>query len=346
LPAAGSPLDTQSSPPKGNSGGRIPVSFSSLLSQLKLPVDSLSASIVSFAQFFSLPLNPALLANIRRQTISGSSDPGAPLPGGHAGGIAGENSGPASREALSLACIAALDKGVELSAESLARYARMISGRNPPAPVDADGKGDAGENQEAGPGPDNDNFPADGEAGQSSGGGESPEGGRSHGRSLSKSHGRSPSGNGDGSPETLRELALQAEAGTPLLGLLNRLPGKNGKRWLVIPIPLEDGGTRFPVTLRLLFSPCTGVSAGMPGEVEQMSLEINGDRRRWLFSYRPGSILQAALWPETEPGERAGLEQELAVSLGLSPGQVRITGWDPLFAPDCRNDLFSVREEV
>jgi hypothetical protein len=77
-----------------------------------------------------------------------------------------------------------------------------------------------------------------------------------------------------------------------------------------------------------------------------MSLEINGERRRWFFSYRPGSILQAALWPEPGERERAGLEQELAVSLGLSPGQVKITGQVPLFAPDCRNDLFSLREEV
>jgi hypothetical protein len=132
------------------------------------------------------------------------------------------------------------------------------------------------------------------------------------------------------------------EAGEPLLELLNSIPGKDGKRWLVIPIPLEDGGLRLRVTLRLLLGPVTGT----PGEVEQMTLEINGDRRRWLFSYRPGAVLQAALWPETGEGERAGLERELAECLGLSPGQVKISGWNPVFAPDCRNDLFSLREEV
>jgi hypothetical protein len=212
----------------------------------------------------------------------------------------------------------------------------MISGWSiPPAPLPdtgGEGSGSGGNQENTGPGPDNDKFPAGGETGQSSGGGgrENPGGER----------------NREENPETLRKLALQAEAGAPLLGLLNRLPGKDGKRWLVIPIPLEDGGTGFHITLRLLLSPCAGVPAGTPGEVEQMGLEINGDRRRWLFSYRPGSALQAALWPEIDEKERAGLERELAASLGLSPGQVRVSGWDPLFAPDCRNGLFSLREEV
>jgi hypothetical protein len=244
------------------------------------------------------------------------------------GAHSSENTDPAIREARALACIAALDKGVELSAEDLDRYARLISGRRlfPEVPGADEGKG--GENQgNAGAG--NDEFPAEPETGQDSGG----EGG-----------GASEDGkNRSGNPETLRNLARKAEAGEPLLELLNRIPGKNEKRWLVIPIPIEDGGVRLWVTLRLLLAPGTGMS----GDVEQMSLEINGGRRRWLFSYRPGSILRAALWPETGEGERANLERELAGCLGLPPGQIKISGWDPVFAPDCRNDdLFSVEEEV
>jgi hypothetical protein len=282
-------------------------------------VDGLSASIVSFAKFFSLPLKPALLANIRRQSVSGSSGSGTPH--------TGKDPGPVSREALSFACTAALGKGVELGAESLVRYARTISGQElPPKPAGQDGG--AGENPENGRGPADNKSPAEGGTGQGSGG----EGRGSPGGDRSRS----------GNPEALRKLALEAEAGEPLLGLLNRLPGRDGKRWLVIPIPLGDDKIRLRAILRLLLSP----SAGTPGDVEQMSLEINGDRRRWLFNCRPGSILQAALWPEPGEKERAGLEQELAASLGLSPGQVKISGWDPLFAPDCRNDLFSLREEV
>ncbi|MDR3193584.1 MAG: hypothetical protein LBT87_11015 [Treponema sp.] len=317
--------------PKESAGSR-PAALLSLLSRLKLPVDGLSVSIVSFAKFFSLPLNPALLAKIRRQAVSGPSGPGTSLSGGRTAG----NTDPAIREARSLACIAALDKGVELNPESLERYARVIAGWrfSPEAPgADERSGGEARGNAENRPKPGDDRFPANPETGQGSGGEgeEGPEGG----------------GNRGGDPETLRNLAREAEAREPLIGLLNRLPGKDGKRWLVIPIPLEDAGVRLYATLRLLLSPRAGLPAGSSGDVEQMSLEINGGRRRWLFRYRPGSILRAALWPETEEGERAGLEQELAGSLGLPPGQIKITGWDPVFAPDCRNnDLFSVREEV
>jgi hypothetical protein len=208
---------------------------------------------------------------------------------------------------------------VELSAESLDRYARMISGRPLfPEPPNAGGRGaDRGENHS------NNGSPANPGTGQGSEGkGERNPGG-----------GKKQSGN----PEALRNLARKVEAGEPLLELLNRIPGKDGKRWLVIPVPLEDGGAGLQVTLRFLLSPRTG-------DVEQMTLEINGEKRRWLFNCRPGEVLQAALWPETGEGERARLEQELAGCLGLPPGGIKITGWNPVFAPDCRNDLFSLRE--
>jgi hypothetical protein len=209
----------------------------------------------------------------------------------------------------------------------------MISGRPLfPEPHDADGKGvDRGENQGntgSGPAPGNDGSPADPETGQGSGGKDegNPGGGR----------------NQSGGPEALRNLARKAEAGEPLLELLNCMPGKDGKRWLVFPFPVEDGGARLQVTLRFLLSP----SAGTPGDVEQMTLDIHGERRRWLFICRPGAVLQAALWPETGEGERACLERELAGCLGLPPGRIKITGWNPILAPDCRNDLFSLGEEV
>jgi hypothetical protein len=319
--------DSHAGSPQENSGGRISTAFSSLLSRLKLPLDGLSVSIVSFAKFFSLPLNPALLAKMRRQAVSLPFGPGSSMPGN----ASGESTDPVIREACALACISALDKGVELSAESLERYARLISGR--PLSPDPAHSGEAGENRgnaETGA----DEFPAESERGRDSG-----KEGASQG-------GRRQKGDQSGNPETLRNLVRKAEAGEPLLGLLNRIPGKDGKHWLVLPFPIEEGGIRLYAVLRLLLAPGAGLPAGT-GDVEQMSLEINGERRRWLFICRPGSTLCVARWPETEEGERAGLERELAGCLGLSPGQIEISGWDPLFAPDCRDDdLSSVREEV
>ena len=47
-----------------------PRSVLSLINSLKLPPDKLSASIVSFARFFSLPLKTEQLAEIRRQAFT------------------------------------------------------------------------------------------------------------------------------------------------------------------------------------------------------------------------------------------------------------------------------------
>jgi hypothetical protein len=333
-PVPGSAPGVHSASLKEGPGARIPAALSSLFSQLKLPPDGLSVSIVSFAQFFSLPLKASLLARIRRQAVSGPSGSGAPLPGGGSD----EKAVPAIREARSLACIAALDKGLELSAESLERYARMVSGQPlPPEHSGSEGgdKGAGGNQGNAGADPGNDRLPADSGNGRGSAG-EGEKDGRDPGKGKDEG----------GGAEALRSLAGKLEEGEPLLGLLNRLPGKNGKRWLAIPLPMEEGGIRLQATLRILLSPRAGEAAGIPGEVEQMALEVNGARRRWLFSYRPGSLLQAALWPEPEAGERAALEKELAESLGFSAGELKISGLNPVFAPDCRNDLSSVREEV
>jgi hypothetical protein len=73
-----------------------------------LPADKLSAGIVSFARFFSLPLKPELMASIRRQSLS----PETPAPG---------------RETLSLAVAAAESKGVELRPKGLEWFASAIN---------------------------------------------------------------------------------------------------------------------------------------------------------------------------------------------------------------------------
>jgi hypothetical protein len=78
------------------------------LAALSLPQDRLSAVIVELARFFSLPLEPGLLARIRRETKSCHDQPAKP-------------------ETLSLAATAAADKGVELSAVALKKYAQALS---------------------------------------------------------------------------------------------------------------------------------------------------------------------------------------------------------------------------
>jgi hypothetical protein len=233
-----------------------------------------------------------------------------------------------------------MDKGVALSAEGLSKYARMVSGQSPFSEAVYTSSGIDPEEGGSGQAPQGDGGSGGGEAqGGGDTGGEAKNGGTG-GSAGDKDGKEKPPING----ETLRSLAVEAEAKSSLLELLNRVPGKDGKRWLAIPLSLTENGVRFHVTLRVLLS----AYAGMPGGVEQMALDINGGSRRWFFVYKPdGPVFRAAVWPLPGKRERAKLERELAEGLGLPPEQVRLSGGDPVLAADCRSDsLFSVREEV
>jgi hypothetical protein len=114
-------------------------SLTSLFQALKIKPDSWSASILSFAKFFSLPLEGDLLARIRRQVLEAEA-PAGESPAGEGGAEGGE-----FREALSLAALAARAKGLELSPKALADYARaLLRGREPDSP-------EAGDEEDAGP---------------------------------------------------------------------------------------------------------------------------------------------------------------------------------------------------
>ncbi|GHU16982.1 hypothetical protein FACS1894163_07320 [Spirochaetia bacterium] len=292
--------------------------LSSLLLRMGLPQDKLSASIIAFVRYFSLPLNPALLAKIRRQSLGAEAGNALPAhsPGKGQAPAAGARSPQSDlrilqvREALSLAAAVAADKGVELSRDGLADYARSLS---EPLTLDPDQGRSAGDGRGEG----------------------SPDKGR----------------NQDENPEdaeSLRNKILQAEDQNPLLKLMNRLPGKNGQRWMVFPFSFEDQGRSFAVTLRILLTP--------EGGAERMALEAVSEDRRWLFiaDKPPNGRLQitGSFWPGGSPSEGGLLrrmEKELADLLGISPEQVQLRNDEefPLFAPDSRAEaLLSVNEEI
>jgi hypothetical protein len=101
-PSASPPVQTAKTPPASSAKPLL-----SLINAAGLPADKLSASIISFARFFSLPLKPELMASLRRQSLS----PETPAPG---------------RETLSLAAAAAESKGVELRPKGLEWFASAI----------------------------------------------------------------------------------------------------------------------------------------------------------------------------------------------------------------------------
>ncbi|MDR0316334.1 MAG: hypothetical protein LBH97_05480 [Treponema sp.] len=293
--------------------------LSSLLKTLGLPADRLSASIISFARFFSLPLEPGLLAKVRQQahlpgqaSMPGQAEHPAQTPAGRGMGL--EPSAGAilrSREMLSLGAVAAADKGVELSEKALAEYA---------AAIDPD-----------------------------QGGGQNAEGRKKeqHNKNQDdkKADKQAPL---ELSPVQLKELFLESAEKTPLLDILNRLPGKNGQRWLVFPFSFTENGSEYRVALKILLAgEMAGTAYPAQRPVNRLSLDIvkSGETyQRWLFvmdSAGETQRLQLYLQP-VRPKARQRLVRELSRRLGLPPERVLVhdgefSGEFP-FAPDSRNE--------
>jgi hypothetical protein len=234
-----------------------------------------------------------------------------------------------------LAAAAAADKGVELSREALTDYVTAI---------DPDKRHSAGGDQ----GGENGFGTGEGSA-------ESSAEAESRGSPRDKDRDREPD-----DAESLRNKILRAEEQNPLISLMNRLPGKNGQRWMVLPFSFEDQGHDFAVTLRILLKP--ELIAGAGGgkfRAEQIALEIAAEDSHWLFiaNNPPGGKLRltGSLWPGIAASEKTAaktlraMERELAGLLGVEAEQVQIRNEEefPPFAPDSRDEtLLPVNEEA
>jgi hypothetical protein len=332
-------------------------SLLNLASAMGLPGDRLSASLLSFFRFFSLPLDPSALARIRSQVLEASKT--APFA---SSGTASGDTGAAGlakegvfreealfrfREALSLAAAASLSKGTELDGEALERYARAAAafpGRRQSGGENSGREGAGGESSHS---------PPENSAGFSGGGAGGGGEGADQGTDASGEKGASA-------------LRKSAASDDPLLDMLNRLPGRDGKRWIVVPFTF-GAGERYNVTLRVLVGP--GFPGEEPDRVDRMALEIaaNGGER-WLFvadcSKRlrsdPGGAPKGKFGLEEarlgfgrrpSPGNRAlsAMKKELSALLGLPRDQIYVQNGDffSFFAPDSRDDvLLSVNKEV
>jgi hypothetical protein len=159
---------------------------------------------------------------------------------------------PKNREAAALGAAAAADKGIVLSPEALAEYAAAIDPEERPP-------GDRGFNGEQG-------HPS---------GQEHPEGGEK------KKRDRPGSGEDQEAPAETRTLRKKIETlpqHHPLLSLLNRLPGKNGRHWMVFPFNFTSGGVAFEVSLRILLTNTENAR-----EKAHLTLDILGGKGRWVF---------------------------------------------------------------
>ncbi|HCC38169.1 MAG TPA: hypothetical protein DEQ14_11485, partial [Treponema sp.] len=163
-------------------------------------------------------------------------------------------------------------------------------------------------------------------------------------------------------PDLLKEQFLGAAENNPLLDTLNRLPGRNGQCWLVLPLSFDENGIQYRITLKLLLD---GETAGGGCSVRRMSLEITertlggqrgADKRRLFImdrdSLRRGEQVDYRLTLLLDPPRgQSGLKSlagKLSRFMEMPADRITVKNYgDSLFAPDSRNIVLqSVNKEV
>jgi len=276
----------------------VPVSArsaSSLAAAAGLPQDKLSASIVTFARFFSLSLKPEMLAAIRRQSFPLQS---AASPASQQISAASPETKDTSgsmtakmREALSLSAAAAESKGVELHPKALEAYAQAVD--------------------------------PEWQKRQNSGEQKKRRRDKDQNEKLKTSPITAPA---------LEKTVLQSVQNNPLLAILNKLPGKNGQRWIVLPFDFPQDDPEYRVSMRILLDEQTSNRAAC------MALDIaeNADtERRWMFMLESANEktvrLTCYLRPELPPAAQSRLKRELSSLLEISPECVFIKNVESSF---------------
>ena len=273
----------------------VPRSITSLITAAGLPVDKLSASIISFARFFSLSLKPELMAAIRRQALTSAAAAQSELAKHTAADIT-PNIGAAvkSREALSLAAAAAESKGVELNGKGLEMLAEAIDPEQK--------RQDHGEHNQ-------------------------------RGRRNKKEN--APLKTGSISASVLKETALDSAEKDTLLRILNRIPGKNGQRWIVLPFDFNENDREFRVSMRILLETehssnravCMALDIAESGGTDN-STGSSIPEKRWLFVLDSvnGQINKLTVYLKPELPQRAQslTARELANLLQIEQERISI----------------------
>jgi hypothetical protein len=254
-----------------------PRSAASLASAFGLPQDKLSSSIISFAKFFSLPLKPQLLTDLRRyafaphgvphsQTANQSSaSANASATKGNlantnaAGDTTASLSAEKTRYALSLSAAAVESKGVELTQKGLESYAQS---------VDPDSRRQDGDRQRRRRDREQD---------------EQTEKTSSKTEAVKKSqHGESFSPQ-PFTADGFKKMSFEYVEQNPLLKILNRLPCKNGQRWVVLPFDFDEGEKNYSVSMRVLLDDEHSVNHAVCMVLDILETENSDNERRWLF---------------------------------------------------------------
>ena len=283
-------------------------SISSLVTAAALPDTPLSASIIAFARFFSLPLKPELLAALRQAVIRQSAGRSAELDKPDRAGKTGElpSLKALSLKTFALAAAAAAGKGAELSPKGLEAYAYAIAAADP--------EQDKQDKQ-----------------------------GR-HKRHKGQKKEEIPSTHL--SAVELKKILPEAAEKDPLLAIMNRLPCKNGKHWIVLPFTVNDKGRSFKVTLRIL----AGAHGGGSEMADHLTLDIAEDDKRWLFvqKQRENTACDCAvgnlavyLKPQPSAAFIKTFTQTLSRAVNIPEDLITVSGYTDTFAfeTDYGNEL-------
>jgi len=273
-----------------------PRSASALITAAGLPSDKLSASIISFARFFSLPIKPELMASLRRQAMvpaAATAENAAAVKHATAEPALTNSAAAKNREALSLAAAAAESKGIELHPKGLETFAEAVD-------PDWHQRQDSGERERR----------------------------RQH-RNQQQDEENAPDKTGPITAAGLKEIALNAAEQNPLLAILNRMPGKNGRRWIALPFNFSEGGRDFNVSLRILLEADMAASLVTVDIVETGATGCPDTGPSWLFALDAANGLSANklavyLQPELPPPAHAPLARELSALLGIPLGRIAI----------------------
>jgi hypothetical protein len=273
--------------PQSSAANSAASTISFLISHAKLPADKLSASIILFARFFSLPMKPEVLTAIRRQAFMPQNAAAAQtetiksitqselLKQGTTGDADSSALTAKNRLIFSLAAAAAESKGVELEAKGLELYANAID-------PDMERRRDSSSHDRRRE--------------------KKQDEQNNEGENL-----KSGSINGN----TLKKIALESAEKNSLLYLLNRLPGNDGQRWIVLPFDINENGRDYRVSLRILPEMLNRVSL-MTMDI----VEIGNSEKRSTFTLEAvdGSITMLNIYMQPELSAKAKRQLERSFS--------------------------------
>lgn len=295
---------------KSSAANSAASTISFLISHAKLPADKLSTSIILFARFFSLPMKPEVLTAIRRQaftpqnaasaqteTIKSAITQSELLKQGTTGDADSSALTAKNRLIFSLAAAAAESKGVELETKGLELYANAID-------PDMEKRRDSSSHDRRQ--------------------GKKQDEQKNEGENL-----KSGSINGN----TLKKIALESAEKNPLLYLLNRLPGNDGRRWIVLPFDINEDGRDYRVSLRILPETLNRVSL-MTLDI----VEIGNSEKRSTFTLEAVdssiTMLNIYMQPELSAKAKRQLERAFSGLLNIPVERVSFRKNNDAFPPE------------